>query len=65
MEKNMIFLETGGVKKTALEFDKEFLGEIPIYPEIGKYGDQGKPIVEALPDHEATKIYTLLALREN
>ena len=52
---------TGGVKKTAAEFNKEFLGEIPIYPEIGKYGDKGKPIVEALPDHEATKIYTLLA----
>tara|TARA_Y100000816_G_scaffold126822_1_gene89245 strand:- start:327 stop:605 length:279 start_codon:yes stop_codon:yes gene_type:complete len=54
---------TGGVKKTAEEFNKEFLGEIPIYPEVGKYGDQGKPIVEALPDHEATKIYMVLAER--
>jgi ATP-binding protein involved in chromosome partitioning len=52
---------TGGVKKTADEFSKEFLGEIPIYPEVGKHGDQGKPIVEALPDHNATKIYMLLA----
>ena len=47
----------GGVKKTAEEFNKEFLGEIPINPEVGKFGDQGKPIVEALPNHEISKIY--------
>jgi len=37
--------------------NNEFLGEIPIYQDIGKYGDEGKPIVEALPNHEASKIY--------
>jgi len=47
----------GGVKKTAKEFNKEFLGEIPINPEVGKYGDEGKPIVESNPDHEISKIY--------
>ena len=47
----------GGVKKTAEEFKKEFLGEIPIDPEIGKCGDDGKPIVEANPEHEISKIY--------
>ena len=47
----------GGVKKTSEEFEKEFLGEIPINPEIGKCGDEGKPIVEANPDHEISKIY--------
>ena len=51
----------GGVKKTADEFDKEFLGEIPINPEVGKCGDEGKPIVEANPDHEISKIYIDLA----
>ena len=55
-KKYKIFGE-GGVKKTADEFNKEFLGEIPINPEIGKYCDQGKPIVEADPDHEISKIY--------
>ena len=45
------------VKKTAEEFQKEFLGEIPINPEVGKNGDQGKPIVEANSDHEISKIY--------
>jgi len=30
---------------------------VPINPEIGKCGDEGKPIVEAKPDHEISKIY--------
>ena len=47
----------GGVKKTAEEFNKDFLGEIPINPEVGKQGDIGKPIVESNPDHEISKIY--------
>ena len=47
----------GGVKKTAKEFQKEFLGEIPINPEVGKTGDEGKPIVETDPEHEISKIY--------
>ena len=46
-----------GVKKTADEFGKEFLGKIPINPEVGKQGDMGKPIVESNPDHEISKIY--------
>ena len=51
----------GGVKKTAEEFKKEFLGEIPINSEIGKLGDMGKPMVESKPDHEISKIYLSLA----
>ena len=47
----------GGVQRTAEEFNKEFLGEIPIDPEVGKSGDQGKPIVESNPDNEISKIY--------
>ena len=55
-KKYAIFGE-GGVKKTAEEFEKEFLGEIPINPEVGKQGDMGVPIVESNPDHEISKIY--------
>ena len=51
----------GGVKKTAQEFNKNFLGEIPINSDIGKYGDQGKPIVESVPEHEISKLYLKLA----
>ena len=56
-EKKYKIFGEGGVKKTAEEFNKEFLGEIPINPEVGKFGDLGKPIVEANPDHEISKIY--------
>tara|TARA_B100002051_G_scaffold164306_1_gene155271 strand:+ start:570 stop:1394 length:825 start_codon:yes stop_codon:yes gene_type:complete len=51
----------GGVKKTAEEFKKSFLGEIPIDPEVGKFGDEGLPIVEKNPDHKISKIYLNLA----
>jgi len=59
-KKYSIFGE-GGVKKTAEEFKKDFLAQIPINIEVGKTGDQGKPIVEAIPDHEISKIYLELA----
>ena len=55
--KNYNIFGEGGVEKTAEEFNKEFLGEIPINPEVGKCGDEGKPIVEANPNHEISKIY--------
>ena len=59
-KKYKIFGE-GGVKKTAEEFKKEFLGEIPIDPTVGKCGDEGKPIVEYDPENEISKIYLDLA----
>ena len=59
-KKYAIFGE-GGVKKTAEEFEKEFLGEIPINPEVGKLGDMGAPIVESNPNHEISKIYLKIA----
>ena len=55
-KKYAIFGE-GGVKKTDYEFKKNFLGEIPIDPEVGKQGDLGSPIVESKPEHEISKIY--------
>ena len=55
-KKYKIFGE-GGVKRTAEEFEKKFLGEIPINSEVGKCSDEGKPIVEANPEHEISKIY--------
>ena len=51
----------GGVKKTAEEFKKDFLGEIPLDPEVGKQGDKGTPIVESNPENEVSKIYLELA----
>ena len=59
-KKYAIFGE-GGVKKTAEDFNKEFLGEIPINPEVGKQGDMGVPIVESHPDHKISKIFLEIA----
>ena len=59
-KKYSIFGE-GGVKRTAEEFNKEFLGEIPINSKVGKTADQGKPIVESDPENEISKIYLNLA----
>ena len=47
----------GGVKKTSEEFNKEFLGEIPIIPKVGEMSDKGKPIVESDPEDSISKIY--------
>ena len=51
----------GGVKKTAEEFKKDFLCEIPLDPEVGKQGDKGIPIVESNPDNDVSRIYLELA----
>ena len=47
----------GGVERVAENFNKIFLGKIPIYPEVGKQGDLGVPIVESMPEHKASKIF--------
>ena len=59
-KKYQIFGE-GAVKRTADEFNKNFLGEIPINSEVGACNDSGVPIVEKKPNHEISKIYFELA----
>ena len=51
----------GGVKRMAKEFNKKFITEIPINPDVGKYGDAGKPIVESEPHHKISQIYKEVA----
>ena len=59
-KKYAIFGENG-VERTAKEFEKKFLGQIPINADVGKFGDMGAPIVEKDPEHEITKIYLKFA----
>ena len=59
-KKYTIFGENG-VERTAKEFEKKFLGQIPISADVGKFGDMGTPIVEKDPEHEITKIYLKFA----
>ena len=51
----------GGVERIAKEFNKNFLGKIPISPDVGKAADNGKPLVEENPEHKISKVYLELA----
>ena len=62
-KKYAIFGENG-VERTAQEFEKKFLGQIPINSDVGKYGDMGIPIVEKDPNHEISKIYIKFLVKE-
>ena len=51
----------GGVEKVAKKFDKNFLGKIPINPDIGKAADDGKPLVEKNLEHDISKKFIDIA----
>jgi len=47
----------GGVERTAREFNKKFLGKIPINTQLRESADLGLPITYKNPDHEISKIF--------
>ena len=47
----------GGVEKTAKQFDKKFLGQIPISTQLRESADLGLPLTYKEPDHEISKIF--------
>ena len=51
----------GGVEKTAKEFEKKFLGQVPINTELRQSADLGLPLTYKKPDHEISKIFTDIA----
>ena len=59
-KKYNIFGESG-VERIAKEYDKNFIGKIPISPDVGKAADNGKPLIEENPEHRISKIYLELA----
>ena len=52
--KKYSFFGEGGVKKTAEEFNKEFLGEIPINPKLEKLVIKENQLLKSDPDNEST-----------
>ncbi len=50
-----------GVEKTAKEFNKEFLGQIPIHLDLRSSADKGDPLTHKNPDHEVSKIFKNIA----
>ena len=59
-----IFGESG-VEKTAREFKKEFLGHIPLHPDLRNSADQGIPLTFSQTDHEVSKLFEEIAKKIN
>ena len=59
-KKYKIFGE-GGVKKTAEEFDKEFLDYLPLNEDLRTSADNGEPLTYSKPDHKISKIFIGIA----
>ena len=59
-KKHNIFGE-GGVEKLAINYDKKFLGKIPISIDLRVAADSGKPLVEENPEHQISKIFKEIA----
>tara|TARA_B100002051_G_scaffold160340_1_gene151554 strand:+ start:196 stop:1020 length:825 start_codon:yes stop_codon:yes gene_type:complete len=51
----------GGVEKTAKEFNKKFLGKIPISTKLRESADLGLPLTYKEPDHEISKVFIKIA----
>ena len=61
-KKYKIFGESG-VEKTAKEFNKEFLGHLPIHQDLRNSADVGNPLTHSDPDHEVSKIFIDIAAK--
>ena len=55
----------GGVEKTAKEFNKEFLGHIPLHQDLRMATDKGDPLTHSNPDHEVSKLFAEIANKIN
>ena len=53
----------GGVEKTAKEFNKEFLGKLPLNEDLRYSADNGEPLTYTKPDHEISKLFKTFAER--
>ena len=51
----------GGVEKTAKEFNKDFLGKIPLNQDLRNSADKGDPLTHSDPNHEVSKIFKNIA----
>ena len=55
-----IFRESG-VEKTAKEFNRNFLGRLPIHQDLRNSADIGVPLTHSQPDHEVSKLFKNIA----
>ena len=59
-KKYPIFGESG-VEKTAKEFNKKFLGHLPIHEDLRSSADKGEPLTHFNPDHEVSTLFKDIA----
>jgi ATP-binding protein involved in chromosome partitioning len=60
-DKNYKIFGESGVEKTAKEFNKEFLGSLPIHQDLRSSADNGEPLSYSDPDHEVSKLFIDIA----
>ena len=51
--------------KTAKEFNKEFLGHLPLNQDLRNSADIGDPLTHSQPDHEVSKYLRILLKKLN
>jgi len=51
----------GGARREAASLGAPFLGEVPIEVALRQGGDDGRPLVAALPDHPAARVFVDMA----
>ena len=56
-----IIFGEGGVESTAKEFNKDFLGQIPLDQDLRTSADDGEPLTYSNPDHEVSKSFYSIA----
>ena len=63
MEKQYKIFGEGGVEKTAKEFNKDLLGQLPLNQDLRVSSDKGEPLTYSNPEHEVSKIFKDIALK--
>ena len=61
-KKYNIFGENG-VEKVSKDYNKKFLGKIPINIDLRAAADTGKPLFEKNPDHKISKIFKEISVK--
>ena len=49
------------MQRTAKEFNKDFLGHIPLNQDLRNSADIGNPLTHSHPDHEVSKVFKSIA----
>ena len=60
-KKNYNIFGEGGVEKTANEFNKDFLGKIPLHQDLRLSADKGTPLTHSYPEHEISLVFRKIA----